>query len=898
MSDYQSTESEFLDLQNNSKEYIEKLAFLSNVLDSFKDSIASLEENAKQIICDSSEEYEFIIPILKDYLNGIQQCSLKHKEYVTNPFQFIREMYKKETDKNLSLFNQMKSNIIESRQKLLKSKKDYYNYIKSYEKNRNNLKSSDIKSKEDQDELFKAKKEHYSQLYKYEVDKMNEVITQNNKNYADIYGDLEKVETSTNIYLSNILTRFSQNLSSIGNIYIEFSEKIKKSLEKQIKTKIYNSQLDEKTKLRFKNEKFIEYSKDMTDEDEQNEIDNAQEGKKQNKQIIRLLSLPKKKGYSFELIEKIEEAPDEKDLNKYIHFSNIIKQFAGEKGMKPGEVTDIINILNENSNRKDSYSYSYIFLLKILEFCDGKIINFKNKENFKHLTILMNNICIIEDNTKTYNAIIEISQMIKYNHLFLYNTIQNKTDFFRRKSFWRKIFEDNLTDFIMIKAGELLTKKYKKEEIKKAANDKKTNYIINLGLDKKINKYNSFNEKQKKELELNAYKKICLIISKGIVSMCSFLVRESIINDIIKLFNDKFNFSKSTLTYFQNILYINNKNKIIKKDSKNLFIISCILKFLPQNELIKFLCLNKAMSQDIKKIIGKYILSNENLNIDKRMAIWSDILNLKDIMKLDVYNLAKQAMEFRSVDNLLEEKEKTNISVIKVDLIRTPFICESEKHMKKMENILVSLNYVSADIRYCQGMNLIASFLYILLDHDEEKVFYYLYCMVKGQYRKLFLDNFELLKKFYSVFDKLIFLLNPELHYKLEGENISSQIYSTSWLITLFSEVNSSFEKNNISKYAIMIFENFILDGWSAVINSEFSLINYYFDEIMKMSDFGEIVSFMLQLTHKDILKNENFHKIKTIFKKNSEKIDETLIKKLLEIVEYEEKNKLLKDNA
>ena len=158
MSDYQSNERECLDLKYNSQEFIEKLSFLSNVLDSFKDSIASLEENAKQIIGDSSEEYEFIIPILKDYINGIQQCSLKHKEYVTNPFQFIIEMYKKEADKNLSLFNQMKSNIIESKQKLLKSKKDYYNYIKSYEKNRNNLKSSVIKSKEDQDKLFKEKK--------------------------------------------------------------------------------------------------------------------------------------------------------------------------------------------------------------------------------------------------------------------------------------------------------------------------------------------------------------------------------------------------------------------------------------------------------------------------------------------------------------------------------------------------------------------------------------------------------------------------------------------------------------------------------------------------------------------------------------------------------------------
>ena len=153
------------------------------------------------------------------------------------------------------------------------------------------------------------------------------------------------------------------------------------------------------------------------------------------------------------------------------------------------------------------------------------------------------------------------------------------------------------------------------------------------------------------------------------------------------------------------------------------------------------------------------------------------------------------------------------------------------------------------------------------------------------------------MKKFFLVLDKLISLYNPELHYKFVREKVSSQIYVTSWLITLFSEVNSSFEKNNVSKYAIMILENFILDGWSAIINSEFSLINYYFDEIMKMNDFGEIVPFLLELNNKDVVKNENFHKIKNIFNKNSEKIDEILINKLREIVEYENKNAFLKNN-
>jgi hypothetical protein len=302
------------------------------------------------------------------------------------------------------------------------------------------------------------------------------------------------------------------------------------------------------------------------------------------------------------------------------------------------------------------------------------------------------------------------------------------------------------------------------------------------------------------------------------------------------------------------------------------------------------------MYQDIRKIIGKYILSNEKLNIDRRIEIWGDILKIKETTKLDTYNDVKQVMEFRIKDNLIDENEKRYMSIIKVDLIRTPFICENEEHMKKMENILVYLNYVSADIRYCQGMNLIASFLYILFEHNEEKVFYYLLCLEKGQYRKLFLEDFKLMKKFFLVLDKLISLYNPELHYKFVREKVSSQIYATSWLITLFSEVNSSFEKNNVSKYAIMILENFILDGWSAVINSGYSLINYYFDEIMKMNDFGEIITFMLELTKKDIVKNENFFKIKNIYKKNAEKIDEILINKLKEIVEYEEKNNYLKD--
>ena len=46
---------------------------------------------------------------------------------------------------------------------------------------------------------------------------MNEIITQNNNNYEDIFRTLESIDFTTNSMLKNILTKFSINITNIAS---------------------------------------------------------------------------------------------------------------------------------------------------------------------------------------------------------------------------------------------------------------------------------------------------------------------------------------------------------------------------------------------------------------------------------------------------------------------------------------------------------------------------------------------------------------------------------------------------------------------------------------------------------------------------------------------------------
>ena len=500
--------------------------------------------------------------------------------------------------------------------------------------------------------------------------------------------------------------------------------------------------------------------------------------------------------------------------------------------------------------------------------------------------------------------------MIKYENLFLYSMIQKKNQFFSTKTFWLKILQDNLIDNIMVYSNKLLN-----NEITATGNDnncKKTNIIMELGLNTKILNYNKLNEQQKNNLENYAYETICKILSNGILGMSSFLVPEFTSSDIIENYSKMFYFDKSTLYYFHNLLQVKNiKNTLGSRkhtDSSNqkkifyekVFIISCTLKFLPKNEYVNLLLLNKAFNIEIEKKIFKLLLSNDNLTIEKRIELWGVILKVKKTMNLISYKEVKDIMKERIDEKLIIPKtqESRNLDTIRVDLIRTPFINQHQEHIDKVNWILRCLNYIQPDIGYFQGMNTLSLFFYQLLDYDEEKTFYYLYSFEREtKYGIIFKEDLKILKVFFTVLDKILNLYKPEIYYKFVDNYLSTNIYSTPWFVTVFTNISGVFnKKDEAPKFVMMVIENFIVDGWSAVFNTGFTLMNYYFDKIMKI-EREDLINFMIKdFTHQDIVHNKNFGKIKGIYEKNSELINEYLINKLVKITTYENSHKYIKN--
>ena len=914
MNEFKTALKEYQELQYIAKNHVDEMIFLLDKVNSFKSGISSIEESIQMSLENPSEEYDFISPIFNNYMQGIHKTLLLYNEQVTVPLKKNIEYFNTEVNSNINSFNQIKTNLIESKQKVIKTKDDYYKFIESNK----NIK----KEKDDQKELFKAKKDNFAQLYKYEVNKMNETITKHNIKYNEILKNLDEINTCSNSIVKKILTKFSKNIENIGKIFIKLSDDINESINtnnEKLENKRFISQIDDITKKRFNFETFEEYGEKKEEkinieklgqnkpqEDEKESNKNKNEKVDKSLYFKRLMSLPRKGFDDFEVIDSPIEIMDLEKMNKHINeLTNIIKKLASEEELTPTEITQLINILKEDPP-ENKQTFSFIFLTKIKKFHNNRVINFKNRQNFIHLANIMNNICIKEDNFKTFNAIIEVSKMIKYENLFMFCMIQKKNQFFSTKTFWLKVIQDNLIDNLNIHVNKLLTNKVKINNNKINNNNNKNikkNLLLSIGLDKEILNYDKLNDQQKNYLDIFAYEMISKILSKRIPAMCSFLVPEFTSIEIITHYYKLFNFDKATIYYFQNLLGAKNikntsslkKNTDAAKKKKtmfnNIFIISCTLKFLPKTEIINLFHLNKVYKPQLDKKIFKFLLSNENLSIEKRLELWGIILKVKDTMNLITYQEVKQTMKERIDEHLIVPKcqEDRNIETIRVDLIRTQFINKSQEHIEKVGWVLKCLNFIKPDVGYCQGMNILALFFYQLLDYDEEKTFYYMFAFEReSKYEEIFKDDLYMLKLFFIVLDKIINLYKPEIYYKFLDTYLSTNIYSTPWFVTLFTNINSVFEKKNAPKYVIMVFESFIVDGWSAIFNSGFTLCKYYFDKIMKIE--GDLlINFMIKdLIDQDIVNNENFQLIKEIYNKNSEQINELLISKLVKITKYE----------
>ena len=96
---------------------------------------------------------------------------------------------------------------------------------------------------------------------------------------------------------------------------------------------------------------------------------------------------------------------------------------------------------------------------------------------------------------------------------------------------------------------------------------------------------------------------------------------------------------------------------------------------------------------------------------------------------------------------------------------------------------------VNPELDYCQGMNFIAGFLYLFLE-DEALSFAVMRQVINlFELSTLFNTELPMLKLNFYRLDRLISILLPDLHSHLKEESVNSSYFSSSYFITLFTQV-------------------------------------------------------------------------------------------------------------
>lgn len=166
-----------------------------------------------------------------------------------------------------------------------------------------------------------------------------------------------------------------------------------------------------------------------------------------------------------------------------------------------------------------------------------------------------------------------------------------------------------------------------------------------------------------------------------------------------------------------------------------------------------------------------------------------------------------------------------------------------------LENFLRTFAHNNPELNYCQGMNYLIGFIYITMKNEDVsyKIFHQL---INTHLKPVFTNHLEKITlKFYQ-FNRLLNIMIPELAKHFLEQKIDTHYYTTSWIITLFSQ---SYQYTRDSYLIKIIWDIFMAEKWKGFFKCALFILNY-FKEALIMLDFDAVLSFMSML-----VKNELF---------------------------------------
>ena len=878
---------------------------IQKIIKFFQENISNLKDNIINIPPMENSPFQIIFDLLKNFSNHLQKNLNYFDDFILNPLVNLIECFKLASEKHLNQVKEIENKMSEDRQNLINKRDAYAKYIKDAQTEKKSSKSVHINErknsfssnslpKRDESILSIAVRDNYTQLYQYELNKMNEMIEEYNIKYISINKEISAIITSLKLSIKECFTKLSSHLINVSESFTLLSKDIESNINS---IKIENNKNQEIRKLSISFDDLSLESKNF---------ENEEENKKSSiKDKIKFFNLfTRKKTHENNENTKNNDKDKEKEKENKEFIDNFVKLIVDEKEIKSKDIINLFNlcIINKN-NSKEENNYVKYFLTKLKNFHGNRIVSLKSRNNFMHLSNIMNSLCLnYQYNPDILILIIIVTQKLKYRNDYIYTIIQRKNEFFSTKTLWLQLIDDSLMDNLNKYVQDVLLKRTEEKNVK----DDEKNILDITGLSKKIANYKKLNGNQKKDLLKYGKNQISIILSKSISGMCCFLVPENVINEIIAHYGAHFKLEYELKCYLKNKMLLKNmkvKNHIKFCPEKEeifynkIIYISSTSNFFSTKEISQFLQLNKKLYPKLRKQIFLNLLSNKNLSIESHIKLWYEYLEIDKLKKKFKYKDIKEVIYISVEKNQINEeiREENNINVIEKDLLRTIFLDKNKEHFNIMKSILISFIFLFPKIGYCQGMHYIVSFLYQLLDYNEEETFYF-FCAfeLNTKYRELFEDDFETLKKFFKIFEKILNINKPEVYYKFMDSHIITNCYLPAWFITLFCENVGIFNKTNVPKFLFFLIEKFIIQGWAIIFNCSFSLIEYYYNKIMTLEKDKLMLFIMDILANGEFSKNENFEKMENLCLKNSRLINEFSIEKLIETTKFEENNQYL----
>lgn len=864
--------------------------------------------------------YSFFYELQIAVFGKINKISNSIKNEIIDPLIIFKDEYVNDNNKILLYLKEIIEEISKHHNILNQVNQNYYNSLRI---------NNNIKNTEDKNII----ENNYYNIYFIQYDKYRIVLEESEKKYLKMKEKLMKNEHNKNQLIINKIKRY---LNILNNEIIEHKNNNDSLIEKLNKNKfdnkiitkiiedshsILNKKWNKKTQLNLISENYI-----LQNNYNKNNINNNSFKKENDYEMIiknninnNFFNNNNNIFCSSNLFSKIEEffsalKSDEKIENNLLkQINEILKNNKNNNNF----YQIFISLFNEsikNTNKEQKY-FSSLFI-------------FKSFSNMVYLTNIINNILedikdylLSKENQKEYfifDQIISIGEISVYDNTFMCSLL-NKNKIFKNILIWKNSIFNKIIKFL-----NDLSKNYIQEENNLINKDlikiinialqrnniefkNKKNSLELSGLKKYIQNYEGLSNEQKEKLNEKYSSGLYELIKIYLRHMANYNyilenpydINEIILTDLnidnqnkieylVKYYSNCTNTTKKEKS--NNIYFIKNKKTIQKisliknkkdelikqkfpcsfsiKKSKYI-ILKNISKYLSESDNLKLIHLSKEFKH-INKSFYKNILKAKNVPIKKRINIWKAYLECSTYSSIFNYN--QLLIQINNQETFTENKNVMD-QLIK-DLKRTKY--RLKESPAALFELLRCFAYSNNKISYYQGLNLISLFLFELIQNKEEVflIINNLICFTK--FGELLENNFEKLKIFYYILERLIYLYLPRIHAHFEDNQIKVIYFINPYIITLFTNIYINLPDNELS-FLLYVWDNFILNGWKSIFEVFLTIFKFVEKKILSLKG-DEILTFLTN----DLVKNElffdknfeEFFELKKIFKLNKELID------------------------